>query len=242
VKKPVPWKLVGVIGAAVLLLIIIVSIISACAGGGETSPVNRVVDLSNKKSVTVDQYIDATTCGLLSGELKDFMRVFAKTSEGEDLYESFPENWEDRYEYSVDEYGSNFHISFKLEDKDEMDKKELREYRDNIRAIADRYSSAVSNYKDLKSTEKGDLADKLDVSTGDLNKMMDALGKITDTLKHADVDAGYLLGGYMVITGSELDEPEEERTTYTVLKVNGVWVEYETFRSVIATLDVSDLI
>lgn len=223
-KPKLPTKMIAAIGAAVVGLIVIILIISSCGGGGYMNPINKLVEMNNKKSYGVNEFVDATANGFLAGEFKSLLKDVQKLDDYKDLENDMKENAADSYERNQDTYGKNFRYSFKKEDVDKIESDDRQSYRDSVRSKGDTIAEYIESYKKLDNSEKGDLADRFGVKKADLDKIYNDLKSISDTLKKVKVDEGYKIGGYGVITGSELDEPEESRTTLNVYKVNGTWV------------------
>ena len=223
-KPKLSTKTLAAIGGAVVGLIVIILIISSCGGGGYMNPINKLVEMNNKKSYGVNEFVDATANGLLAGEFKSLLKDVQKLDDYKNLETDMKENAQDSYENNQDTYGKNFHYSFKKEDVDKLDSDDRQSYRDSVRSRGDTIADYIENYKKMDNSEKGDLADRFGVKKADLDRIYNDLKSISDTLKKVKVDEAYKIGGYGVITGSELDEPEETRTTINVYKINGTWV------------------
>ncbi len=232
-KAQIPVKLIGAIGGAVVALILIIVLISSCGGGGYMNPINKAIELENKKSCTLDQSIDAMTNGFLASEFKNLYKDLKSFEDYKDYAADVKEASEDSYKAMQDEYGDNFHVSFNKEEQDKIDSKDLKNVRDNLRSKGESLANTLKSYKDLSNTEKAELADRFDVKKADLDKIYNDLKKIADTLSKVKVDEGYEVGGTLKITGKELDEPDETHQTLNVYKVNGTWLSTDYLSSMI---------
>ncbi|MBQ9544496.1 MAG: hypothetical protein IJV00_05155 [Clostridia bacterium] len=232
-KAQIPVKLIACIGGAVVALVVLILIISSCGGGGFMNPINKMIEIENKKSVNLSQSIDAATNGFMASDFKTLYNDLKKLEDYKDADDKAKESAEDAYKALQDEYGDNFHISFNKEEQDKIESKDLKSVRDNLRSQGESLAESLKSYKDLSNTEKGELADKFDVKKADLDKIYNDLKKIADTIKNVKIDEGYEVGGTIKITGKELDEPDETHTSFEVYKVNGTWVQLDTFRGLL---------
>lgn len=75
-----------------------------------------------------------------------------------------------------------------------------------------------------------------------INEYLDALDKLADELVNAKVDEGYTLSAILTETGSYYQIKNGDMgtsvhsDTFTVVKVNGRWVEWDSFRSMLRLL------
>ena len=164
-----------------------------------------------------DQY--KTLNGLFKKEYKAVMELYKKSSEydADDMKDSYKE----QVEYLNETYGDNYKFSYKIEDKDKLDKDELEEFEDELRASG---KALLNQYDDLDSDDLEELADDSGLSKSQAKKLVSAMEALAKKMKKAKVSAGYELTVTFITTGSELDEPIETERTIYVYKVNGRWI------------------
>ena len=77
----------------------------------------------------------------------------------------------------------------------------------------------------------------MDLRKSEVKELVAEFRSLVEDMGRVTVDKGYELEVKQIITGSELEEPEENNVTIIVLKVNGRWVSYidyvQIFKSVI---------
>jgi hypothetical protein len=216
--KAVPkkiWIAIGAGVAAILALVIILSIVT----NTYKTPIKlmQAAENSKKASAQVNKEI-AQYNGLCEKEFKQISNIMKKT----DAYESELESAEESIDYKKETYGDNYKIKYKIEDKEKLDKDELKEKQKEIRAIGKSY---YKSYSELDADDYEDMADMLDISKAQAKKLAKLYKSIGKTLKGAKVTKGYKLTLTKTITGSELDEPiEQEGIEICVYKINGRWV------------------
>ena len=125
-----------------------------------------------------------------------------------------------------DEYGKNYKFYYEIEDKEKIDKDDLKDLQEELRDLADEYYDEV---KDIDNDDLEDWADDADLKLSDAKKLKNEAVSLCKKAKKAKITAGYELDVTYYVKGSELDEPEElYEATITVYKVNGKWVSYDT--------------
>lgn len=221
--KAVPKKIWIAIGAGVAALVALIVVLSIVTNTYKT-PIKLMEAVQNNKkaSAQVNKEI-AQYNGLCEKEFKQISNIMKKT----DAYEEELESYEESIEYKKETYGDDYKIKYKIEDKEKLDKDELKDIQKSIRATGKSYYKA---YSELDSDDYEDMADALDISKSQAKKIAKLYKSIGKTLKGAKVTKGYKLTLTKTITGSELDDPiEQEDIEIYVYKVNGRWVSDRVF-------------
>ena len=126
VKKPKLSKkvLIPIIAAAAVVVVVIAILLFGGGGGGSyETPLELQMKALNAK--TYDKYIDATakaSNGLLDDALEDYFSVLNK-SEMMEYMEAF---YEEKVESYEDKYGKDYKFYYEIEDKEKLDKDDLR--------------------------------------------------------------------------------------------------------------------
>lgn len=223
------------IGAVVLAVVVLVTLLFVGIGAITNNcktPVKIMQKYANER-----KYYESTdmTVELLNGFGEKEVKAFVKLYEDSEDYEDNLEDAKDRFEESIedkkDEYGKNYKYTYKIIDKEKLDKDELKEFRDNLRNRADNYEEQIEETEDFDSDDWEEFADVLgfDGNKSKAKTLVSALKNLRKLYKNAKVTAGYKLTVEIVITGSELDEPDKTEMELNVYKVNGRWT---TSRSV----------
>lgn len=212
-----------------LVLVVLVLVIGGIVGIGYATnnyktPILEMQKLVNQKSPSGTKLIQNAfrdTGASNSGEL---IKCAAKSDALVEVIEDLDENLVEIVEDRMDSYGGDFKVTYKVLDKSELKKSELRDYKKGIREKFSRLEELAQASKDYDSDDWEELADRLEITKGQAKSLMDAVKEMCDDVKHVEVSQGYELELSETITGSELDEPEEESSTMVVLKINGKWV------------------
>ncbi len=222
--KAVPKKLWIMAGAAIAALIAIIVAISLFTNTYK-APIKVMQKQANAKSYTNSfQSMRDSLNGIAKSEIKAIEKLYKKTDEYKDNIADMKEDFKDGIEELKDEYGKNYKITYKIEDKEKLEKEDLREMRDTLRDFADNYDELKDETNDYDSDDWSDAADEVGLSKANTKKLVKELISIGKICKKAKVTKGYELTGVMKLTGSELDEPQEQEFTIRVYKVNGRWV------------------
>ena len=214
--------LIAAAGGIVVLIIALIVIISLIKGPNKyTTPLDLQMDVQNAKTYKAYEKASLSlTNGLADSEMKDLLKIMKKSDEydAEDEAEDFEEEVEDL----IDEYGKNYKFYYEIEDKDKIDKDDLKDAEDELQ------DEARDMYKQIKNTDLEDLEDSFDemgLSKSDAKKVKKLMEGFYKDLKEAKISAGYELEVTYYVKGSELDKPEERyETTVYVYKVDGRWV------------------
>lgn len=216
-KKGLKFWLITGISAAVAIAATVLVLVLFVFNTYKT-PIKLIEKQANAKkaSAVLDGRVKALN-GFCEDEYKEMLKIMKKS----DNYEDTLEYYEESIDYNKDEYGSNYKIKYKIVDKEKLDKDELREIRDTIREDGERQ---LEDWEDMDDEDYEDAADAMGITKSQAKKYYKAMESVAKTLKKAKVTEGYVLTVSVTITGSELDEPEEDEYEISVYKVNGRWV------------------
>lgn len=186
-------------------------------------------DNSKKYYDSFDKQLDLLN-GFCEDEYEDLVKLMKSSEEyDEDEIADAKEDFQDEIEDMKEEYGKNYKYTYKIIEKEELDKDDLREYRDELRDYADSLESQLEIVEEYDSDDWEDIADDLGLSKSKAKKYYSILEDIRKVYKKAKVSAGYDLTVEVTLTGSELEEPETDEIDITVLKVDGRWISEDAF-------------
>ena len=208
-----------------LIAVIAIALVLLLGGGSYKTPVNYMQKISNAKSASA--YYKATLNslnGFCESEVKSIFNIMKKSDQWEDM----EENMDEMIEGLKDQYGDNYKFKYTIKDKEKIDKDDLEDYEDGIKESGEQLEKLVEQFEDFDDDELEELAEESGISKSNYKKMVKAMEKIAKKFGKAKVTAGYELEVEVKITGSELDEPEEEEMTVIVLKINGRWVSLDS--------------
>jgi len=222
--------LIPIIAGVAVVAVVLAIVLFAGGGGSYKTPLDLQMNALNAK--TYDKYIDASTKasnGLLDDAMKDYYDILRKT-EMLDYMEEFYEDKVDSYE---DAYGKNYKFYYEVEDKDNLSKNDLKEAKEDLKNLADSLKHSIDEAKENDDDDWEDDAEDMGVSVAQAKKLLKAMESMYKALKSPKVSEGYALEVTIYVKGSELDEPEEYRsTTVNVYKVNGKWVSLDNLNLV----------
>ena len=220
------WIAAGAVIAAVIIAIILVSVLS----NTYKTPVSIMEDMANTKKISnMGTYLTQSLNGLAEDEVYNVYKALTMSEDMQDQMDKALEAFEDEIEDKQDEYGENYKYKYKIEEKEELEKEDLREFRDQIKRLASSLESIIEETEDYDNDDWEEMADAIGVSKSEAKALVSALEDLHKELKSIKVDAGYELQVIETLTGSELDEPEEEEMELRVYKVNGRWISEDAF-------------
>ncbi len=161
--------------------------------------------------------------GLCYDELNAIYKIMKKSDDYEDELEYAQESWEDLVASLEEQFGDNYKFSYKIEEKEKLDKDDCKDYQDKIRSYGKSMDNSLDEYDDFDSDEWADMADDMGLSRANAKKYVKQMKNICKELRKAKVTAGYELDIIIKVKGSELDEPAELEWTVCVYKINGRW-------------------
>ena len=216
----------GAIALAAILVIVGLCVGVSAATNNYKTPIKTMQKYANMK-----KYYDSSDkqMDLLNGFAEKESKALMKVMKASELYDDenlddLKEDFKDQIEDMKDEYGKNFKYTYKIVDKEKLDRDELKEYREELRDYADALDSQIEAADDFDSDDWEDMADSMGLSKSKAKKYYSILKDVQKVYKKAKVTAGYTLTVEITLTGSELDEPEVKETEIVVLKVNGRWI------------------
>lgn len=218
--KSVPKKIWIMAGAGMLALIVVIVVLSL-QGNTYKTPIAAAEKLLNMKSF--GKLIDnapSVLNGFGESEADKIIKILKKSDQYQDIKEDAEDAVDDLVEMLKDEYGSNYKIKIKIEDKEKLEKEDVKEFRDQLRSVAD----MTKELDELDSDDYEDMADELGISKSQAKEVIKTAKSFGKECKSAKVSDGYELEVVVTITGSELEEPMEQDMTVRVFKVDGRWV------------------
>lgn len=227
-SNPKKYGIIGGAGLAGLIAVIVaICLIVGVLCNNYKTPVKTMEKLANMQKYSSKEDISIKLLnGFCEDEFENIFKIYKQSEDFEDNNEDAKDDFADKIEELEDEYGKNYKYTYKITDKEKLEKDDLRDFRDNLRNAADMIESMIEEAEDYDSDEWEELADEmgLDGKKSKAKDVFEYLEKIRKNLKKAKVTAGYELEVTVILTGSELDEPEEEEITITVYKVDGRWI------------------
>lgn len=211
---------------AVVALVVLIGGVLALryATNNYMTPIHRLEKIESlKKGNAAKLFQEALEdIGVTNG--KELFKLMDKSELLEEAMEGWNESLEASIENTMDKYGDDFKVTYKLLDKTQLKKSELRNYKKQIRNVFSYLESEMDETKDYDSDDWEDLADELEMTKAQAKNLVAAIKQLADDVSHVEVTDGYELELTRIVTGSELDEPEEDDVTIVVLKINGKWV------------------
>lgn len=226
-KKKFNWKALVVIAVALLLVAGLVWAVLSL-GNSRTSPISLMQKYANAKSVETESYAKDLLAGSDGGKASKLIRLMRKSEVFANRLADQEELFAECYEDMLDEYGSNYKISYKNDKsvEEELEKDDLKACRAAIKEMGEDFYELGKALGKLKGDDLRDLADDLDMSTADLKALIACVKELGQQYRGAEVSEGWELSVLSNITGSELDDPEEDDLELIVLKINGKWVKW----------------
>lgn len=211
---------------AVVVLVVLIGGVLALryATNNYMTPIHKLEKMESwKKGNAAKLFQEALEdIGVTNG--KELFKLMDKSELLEEAMEGWNESLEASIENTMDKYGDDFKVTYKLLDKTQLKKSELRNYKKQIRNVFSYLESEMDETKDYDSDDWEDLADELEMTKAQVKNLVAAIKQLADDVSHVEVTDGYELELTRIVTGSELDEPEEDDVTIVVLKINGKWV------------------
>jgi len=216
----------GIALAALVVVILLIVLVVDLITNTYKTPVKLMEKYANKQSY-YDMYDTQAELsnGFLTSEYKAMAKIYKSTDEYKEGLADKKEDFEDNIAELKEKYGSNYKYTYKITDKEKLDKDDLKDYRDNLRNMADMYEKQIENSKDYDADDWADIADNMGISKANAKKYYKILEKVRKKYATAKVTDGYKLEVTVTLTGSELDEPIESEREITVYKVNGRWIK-----------------
>lgn len=227
--KAVPKKVWIGIGAGVAAILALILCLSIFTNTYKT-PVKAMQNIANNKkaSATFNKRAAALN-GFCEKEYKQLINIIKKS----DDYEDSLEYWEENIEENKDELGNNYKYTYKVTDKDKLDKDELKAMQKNLRSSGRSMADASD---DMDSDDYEELADAAGIKKSQAKKFVKIAEKIGKKLKNAKVTAGYTLTVEVNLSGSEVEDFEPYEMEIEVYKINGRWVSMNALNYLFSAL------
>lgn len=209
------------IAAALVVLILAIAIIPGLFSSYKT-PVKAAVSSMNAKKLDLEDTFINSMGGFGKSELKTIYKILSSSDNFKDYKEDREERFEDMLDDTKDDYGKNWKVTYKIEDKDKLDKDDLKDAKEEIKDTANSLIDWADDILDMDNSALKDTADEMGLKKDDLKKLAQTAKELGKKLKKANVSAGYDLDVNIQIKGS--DDDEDYDTDMTVVKVGGKWV------------------
>lgn len=214
-----------IIIAAVVAVILAGAILGiGFATNNYMTPVRYAQKQANMRSLNGKKAIRENLTRLGVKNAGEIVKIMFQSDAFLDEVEELQDYVEERYEAKQDAWGDNFRIKYSVEDKIELEKSDLREYRNTFRQTVRTLQNALEYTEDYDSDDWEDLAEELDLSRTQTKKLVAVYREMLEKIDRVEVTAGYELDVLVTVTGDMLEEPGERNITLTVLKVNGRWI------------------
>lgn len=229
-------KRVWIIAAAVVVVIVAALFVYNAFTNNYKTPVKIMEDMANTKKITdYIEYITQPLNGFAEKEVCAIFDIMLKSDEAEESFENIADNYNESIDDMEEEYGSNYKYTYKIEDKEKLDKDELKEFKEEIKDLADGINEILEETEDYDSDDWEEMAEEIGLSKSQCKDLVDAFKDLKKALKNPKVEEGYALTVHVTLTGSEVDEPDEDEIEVYVYKVDGRWIS-ESALSVISFL------
>lgn len=246
VKKASGKKWGIIIGAALALVAAVVAVIALLPkddadedgkskkdafGNTYETPVKVMENYRNSKTYISYMELEAQLLnGFCKDEYSEVTAVLKKSDSYKEALEENKESFRENIAELKEEYGSNYKITCKITDKEKLDQDELEDFQNQLGYLGD----SLCDYMDEWTADE--VADDIGVSKSDAQKIINIYNKIGKKYKSTEITEGYELSVCVTITGSALEEPEENYQTMNVYKVDGRWVYETAFPSIMNVL------
>ena len=238
VKKPV-WIAIALVVVALIGGLIAWSILSNTY---ETPLKLKVAEWNSRKIPQTLAGDRRQLNGLAEKEIKEIYDIIGKCDDAEMWLENLQDNYERQNEEKEEQYGEDYKLSYVIEDKEKLEKSDLRKMKTLLREATDWMDELIEGTEDWDSDDWEEAADEVGLTKSQMKSFVKALEKLKNIAKKAEISEGYELCVTYRINGSELDEPEEVERTYNVYKINGRWVDGYYIEALLYSLRVSPVI
>lgn len=220
--------LIGV-GAALAVVILAIILLPRLFGGSYKTPVSQMISMRNSKKFDMEEQFVNSMGGYGKSELKKIYKILSSSDNFKDYLEDAEESFEDSRDEMKDEFGKNWKLSYKIEDKDKLDKDDLKDIKNSIKSTANGLIDWADQILDMDNSDLKDTADDMGLKKDDLKKMAEIAKDLGKKLKKAKVSNGYDLDVNIRIKGS--DDEDDHDAELTVVKVDGKWVYLNSITS-----------
>ncbi len=224
--KMLPRKILLPLIAGILVLIIVTVILLTGSRDTYKSPLKKSEKQLNTNKLSV--YVDnAFYDGIADIEVREALNAIKNSDFYQELIEPLEEGFEFERDYIFDKYGEGVKFKYIIYDKEELEREDLRKFAESLDELSEALEEAVEQLEELDSNEFEEVAeDEIGVSKSELKALLKIFEKASKKYKSAKVTEGYVIDATLMVSGIDLDEPEEigDEKIY-VYKVNGKWVD-----------------
>ena len=227
--KKIPKKMLIILGGAFVALAALIILLTSMGNNFKTPLKDLQKYYNTKNAKQAAAYDPKLMNGFCEKEAQQLLKIMKKTDDWDDQVDYMEELIEDR----KDEYGKNYKYKFKLEDKEKIDRDDYKDFQESMNEAGE---ELLDELKDMDSDDIEEMAEALDISKAQARKMVNIMKKIAKKMKNAKVTGGYELEYVRILTGKELDEPEEYEGSMVVYKINGRWISVSALYSILGMI------
>ena len=143
-----------------VFLVIAISVLLGILTNTYKTPIDRLLAISNKKNTSniMKVYVQQLN-GFSEKEVTAFLKAAQACDTYEDMLDDIKDQQERLTESNEDRFGRNYRFSYDIEDKEQLEKSDLREVRDYINNIAKELKDVIDAAEDFDSDDWEDAAD-----------------------------------------------------------------------------------
>ena len=222
-KKNVPsWLKYAIPGAIAVVVLICIMVAS---GKAYQKPITKLVKAVNSYETNIDKLVDAAMPGFVVKSYKQIISIVKKNDDVKDAIDNLKDTLGDGYDELEDEYGKGWGVKFDLSGKKKMDS-------DDCEEAAERYEDLYKNYlkslcreiDDMDKYDIEDMADELDISEKQAEKLCRELVDLSEKFDEAKVSKGYTVKGRLLLVDKKGKTQEKtDKIEFNVIKLNGDW-------------------
>lgn len=213
----------SVIGLAIIVILAVLFLKSCFFGSSYKAPLDDMLKIINKKQTNIDKIADVVVPAMLSDTYeevidllksnkeykKDFKKLYDKT-----LPEAIEDTYDEFYDNMENIYGKNIKLSYKIEDKEKLDK-------DERKAIASAYSSFAQLSSGITDCIEA-LENCTEFKEKELKKLVKQVESLEKKLDKFKVSSGYVLDVEFTIKGKK--DETSHNMDIVVIKADGDWM------------------
>jgi len=229
-KKRNVLQLIALVLCAMVLL-------TACGGGKDKNedesksntyetPLEVMFEERNGKTAPAlkDQIMDSLN-GLYADEVNAVLKIMEKTEAFEEWQDWSEEDFEDFAAEAEYEYGDNWKLTYKIEEKEKAETDDLKDFEEEWRSLADDINDIVDETEYFDSEDWEDYAYEIGLSVDQTKNLTKELEKLAKAIRNSKVEEAYNL--QLTITAKGDDAEDEWETQFIVAKIDGRWISME---------------
>ena len=203
------------IGAGLAVIALIGVGAALFMGNNYKKPVDQIVKLLNRQDTNLENYINAACPPFIGNAYKECLDIFSDRDEVKDELDNIEDQFDIVFEEWEDEYGDHLKFKYKIEDKEELSKKELSEIRSFLKDVRDLLDQQAGKDSYLYQMLEDELTSK------NMKKYEQMVSDLVKNLREIKITKGYAVEITASIKGS-YDEDEED-LEFCLVKINGKW-------------------